>query len=83
MITLEALYAKNYKAYKELDFSVSKFTLFIGKNSAGKSSIIRLVPFIINSLSLDDDNVVDFSPKALISVLIIQMLSMGIMILLE
>ncbi|HCI6982065.1 TPA: AAA family ATPase, partial [Klebsiella variicola subsp. variicola] len=59
------LYAKNYKAYKELDFSVSKFTLFIGKNSAGKSSIIRLVPFIINSLSLDDDNVVDFSPQGI------------------
>ncbi|EPK5050716.1 AAA family ATPase, partial [Klebsiella pneumoniae] len=65
MITLEALYAKNYKAYKELDFSVSKFTLFIGKNSAGKSSIIRLVPFIINSLSLDDDNVVDFPPQGI------------------
>lgn len=55
MITLEALYAKNYKAYKELDFSVSKFTLFIGKNSAGKSSIIRLVPFIINSLRIPSD----------------------------
>lgn len=65
MITLEALYAKNYKAYKELEFNVSKFTIFIGKNSAGKSSIIRLVPFIINSLNLDDDNVLDFSPQGI------------------
>ncbi|WP_072208986.1 AAA family ATPase [Pantoea dispersa] len=38
MIVLDSVYAKNYKAYKEVVIDVSKFNVFIGKNSAGKSA---------------------------------------------
>ncbi|MEZ3416542.1 DUF3696 domain-containing protein [Pantoea dispersa] len=62
MIVLDSVYAKNYKAYKEVVIDVSKFNVFIGKNSAGKSALVRLIPFVINSLNLDGDEVIDFSP---------------------
>ncbi|BEO55074.1 hypothetical protein SMQE22_02200 [Serratia marcescens] len=62
MIVLRKVYARNYKAYKELILDISKYNILIGKNSAGKSAITRLVPFLINSLNVQDGGVLDLSP---------------------
>lgn len=62
MVLLNAIYARNYKSYKEVVIPISKFNVFIGKNSAGKSALIRLVPFILSSLNLDGGDVIDLSP---------------------
>ncbi|UFM72093.1 AAA family ATPase (plasmid) [Leclercia adecarboxylata] len=62
MITPIIIYAKNYKAYKEIELELSKINLFIGKNSAGKSALTRLVPLILKSLHVGGDNVLDFAP---------------------
>lgn len=65
MITINKIIARNYKAYKEINLSLSKYNIFIGKNSAGKSAITRLVPFIINSLALDENTPLDFTPMGI------------------
>ncbi|WP_370529587.1 AAA family ATPase [Enterobacter cloacae complex sp. P5RS] len=56
------MHAKNYKAYKKIDLDISKMNIFIGKNSAGKSALTRLIPMILKSLNLTNGNVLDFSP---------------------
>ncbi|MBE3434775.1 AAA family ATPase [Enterobacter cloacae complex sp. P21RS] len=62
MIRPIAIHAKNYKAYKKIDLDISKMNIFIGKNSAGKSALTRLIPMILKSLNLTNGNVLDFSP---------------------
>lgn len=62
MIKPTKFYAKNYKAYKEVNLDVGKFNVFIGKNSAGKSALARLAPLILKSLNVGSDNVIDFAP---------------------
>lgn len=62
MIKPTRFYAKNYKAYKEVNLDVGKFNVFIGKNSAGKSALARLAPLILKSLNVGSDNVIDFAP---------------------
>lgn len=62
MIRLKKIQASNYKAYKELNIEISRYNVLIGKNSAGKSAITRLIPFVISSLNLEDGNIFDMSP---------------------
>ncbi|WP_379058693.1 AAA family ATPase [Pectobacterium brasiliense] len=62
MIKPIRFYAKNYKAYKEINLDVGKFNVFIGKNSAGKSALARLAPLILKSLNVGSGNVVDYTP---------------------
>ncbi|MFW1480437.1 AAA family ATPase, partial [Vibrio parahaemolyticus] len=40
------LIAKNYRAFKSLEVSLTQVNLVIGKNGSGKSSIARLIPLI-------------------------------------
>ncbi|MBE4981015.1 AAA family ATPase, partial [Enterobacter cloacae complex sp. P3B] len=56
MIRPIAIHAKNYKAYKKIDLDISKMNIFIGKNSAGKSALTRLIPMILKSLNLTNGN---------------------------
>ncbi|AST69708.1 hypothetical protein BFG07_14105 [Kosakonia cowanii] len=62
MIRPISINAKNYKAYKEINLDIRKINVFIGKNSAGKSALTRLIPLILKSLNLSNGYVLDFSP---------------------
>lgn len=55
--------AINYKCYKsQLELSLSKFNILIGKNGSGKSAIARLIPFILKGISEKRKNYIEFSP---------------------
>lgn len=62
MIILKKIQASNYKAYKDLNIEINRYNILIGKNSAGKSAITRIIPFIISSLNVDGGNIFDMSP---------------------
>ena len=52
MSSLKNIYIKNYKAFqKEQTIEVRPVTVLIGKNSSGKSSIMKLLPLFMNATS--------------------------------
>jgi AAA15 family ATPase/GTPase len=54
--------AKNYKAFPTLELELKSINLVIGKNGSGKSSLLRLLPLIIESLFKD---LINLNPKGL------------------
>jgi len=58
---LTRIFATNYKGFKELDLKIRPFNLVIGKNGSGKSTLSRLIPFIMESITSDEEQV-NFSP---------------------
>lgn len=54
--------AKNYKAFPSLEIELKKINLIVGKNGSGKSSILRLLPLILDSITQDT---IDFTPRGL------------------
>ncbi|MEZ9072199.1 hypothetical protein BCU98_14525 [Vibrio splendidus] len=56
------LTAENYKAFPYLEIYLEKINLIIGKNGAGKSSILRLAPIIIESIRNDK---LDINPRGI------------------
>ncbi|WP_337840585.1 AAA family ATPase [Rheinheimera sp.] len=48
---IERVYANNYKGFKKVDLNLRKINIFLGKNGAGKSSILRLVALIIDGIA--------------------------------
>ena len=58
---LTRILANNYKGFKELELEIRPFNLIIGKNGSGKSTITRLIPFIIESLTSKNEDL-EFSP---------------------
>lgn len=59
---LVKIIAKNYKAFPSLELSLKDFNIVIGKNGAGKSSILRLIPLIVDSILIDDDRIISLNP---------------------
>lgn len=54
---IQNLYAKNYRAFPELDLDLSKINLIFGPNNSGKSSIISTFNLITQTLLSSDQNV--------------------------
>jgi AAA15 family ATPase/GTPase len=54
---IDRIYAKNYRAFKELDVPLSKINLFFGPNNSGKSSIMSLINLLSQTLLSSDDTV--------------------------
>lgn len=48
---LESLTLENFKSHKTRPFEFSRFTIFIGPNSAGKSSVLQALLILKNTLS--------------------------------
>lgn len=59
---LIGVFANNYKAYKSLELEIKPFNIIIGKNSAGKSALLRLIPFITESIKSSSSSPLNFSP---------------------
>lgn len=52
---IESIRLKNYKAFEDTGrITIAPVTLIMGKNSSGKSSVIKLFPFISEATSRDD-----------------------------
>lgn len=47
---LKRILAKNYKGYSNLELELNTINILIGKNGSGKSTILRLVPLIVESI---------------------------------
>lgn len=58
---LTKILAKNYKGFKSLELKLRSFNVIIGKNGSGKSTIARLVPFVMEALTSEKQRI-DFSP---------------------
>jgi len=54
---IERLYAKNYRAFEEIDVELSKINLFFGPNNSGKSSIISILNLLSQTLNSSDQSV--------------------------
>jgi len=54
---IERIYAKNYRAFKDLDVDLSKINLFFGPNNSGKSSILSLISVLSQTLNSSDHSV--------------------------
>lgn len=62
---LIGVFANNYKAYKNLELEIKPFNIVIGKNSAGKSALLRLIPFITESIKSRSTSPLSLSPLGL------------------
>lgn len=56
------VFAKNYKAFPHIDLELKDVNLIIGRNGAGKSSLIRLFPLILGSIINGEDGVICLEP---------------------
>lgn len=59
------VFAKNYKAFPEINLDLKDLNLIIGRNGAGKSSLIRLFPLIIDSILYGEDTTLCFNPSGI------------------
>ncbi|EPA8651436.1 AAA family ATPase [Photobacterium damselae] len=59
------VFAKNYKAFREINLELKDLNLIIGRNGAGKSSLIRLFPFILESIICSEDDYICFNPSGI------------------
>lgn len=60
---LTSLYAENFKCYKNpININLKKFNIIIGKNSAGKSAFLSLIPFVIFNTSKDANDEINLNP---------------------
>jgi AAA15 family ATPase/GTPase len=51
---------ENYKVFKEpQDLIIKPITVLIGKNSSGKSALVRMIMMVLESLSPDSDSIED------------------------
>jgi predicted ATPase len=54
---IKKIYAKNYRAFEELDIDLSKINLFFGPNNSGKSSILSIINVLSQTLNSSDHTV--------------------------
>ena len=54
---IQNIYAKNYRAFPELNLDLSKINLIFGPNNSGKSSIISIFNLLSQTLISSDQNV--------------------------
>ncbi|WP_207218644.1 AAA family ATPase [Vibrio vulnificus] len=53
---VKSIEVKNYKAFKEGTLHLDPFSLLIGTNSSGKSSLLKLVLMLAQSNTVTKDN---------------------------
>jgi AAA15 family ATPase/GTPase len=54
--------AKNYKNFEDIEVDIKPINILIGKNSAGKSSLLKLFALIIESMGTENNNHLNFTP---------------------
>jgi predicted ATPase len=59
---INKIHAKNFKGFKNLDIELSEINILIGKNGSGKSTIGRLLAFILESSSENETEDINFYP---------------------
>lgn len=55
-MSIKSIYVENYKAFKEAKIDLNKLTVLLGTNSSGKSSLIKLILMLSQSLESDIQN---------------------------
>ncbi|HHY0457489.1 TPA: AAA family ATPase [Vibrio parahaemolyticus] len=58
---INKIFAKNYKGYLDLELELSDFNIVIGGNGSGKSSLLKLLPLVINSMRCDDSLIINLN----------------------
>ncbi|GIU31930.1 AAA family ATPase [Shewanella schlegeliana] len=56
------VFAKNYKAFPDIELALKDVNLIIGRNGAGKSSLIRLFPLVLDSIINGEEDIICFEP---------------------
>lgn len=54
---IERLYVDNFKSLNEFEITLSPFTVIVGNNTAGKSSVLQVIEFLMNTVR-EDFNVI-------------------------
>ena len=54
---IEKLYVDNFKSLNEFEITLSPFTVIVGNNTAGKSSVLQVIEFLMNTVR-EDFNVI-------------------------
>ena len=55
-MSIKSIYVENYKAFKEAKIDLNKLTVLLGTNSSGKSSLIKLILMLSQSLENEIQN---------------------------
>ncbi len=54
---IERLYVDNFKSLNEFEIKLSPFSVIVGNNTAGKSSVLQVMEFLMNTVR-EDFNVI-------------------------
>ena len=56
---IERIHIKNFRMLKDVTVDLPRFAVLVGKNSTGKTTLIKAIEFVTDIVNLGVDNAID------------------------